>query len=73
MLYIDTKNNSFTHYVGMPLTDYIKIDQIVSIQADNTELEKIRREVSGIPMVDRRVVSWYGDHAKFIVANIFDI
>ena len=44
---------------------------VESVQADGDELEYIMKNFAGIPTcVNNRVVSWYGDHAKFIVGNL---
>ena len=47
------------------------IDYIEVIQADCDELEYIFKKFSNIPYVsNKRVVRWFGDHAKFIVGNL---
>jgi len=50
--------------------DGIDVREVVSVSADGDELEKIRREITGIPMSTKRVVTWFGDDARFIVANL---
>jgi len=44
--------------------------EILYVCADGDELEKIRAEITGIPMSTKRVVTWFGDDARFIVANL---
>jgi len=73
MLYIETKDRSFVHNTGMKLPKDLRIAEIVSISASSTELEEIKEEVSGIPITRSSLVEWYGDHAKFIVSNVFDV
>jgi len=53
-----------------PLVGGINLVDIYYIVADGDELEKIRTEITGIPMSTKRVVTWYGDDARFIVANL---
>lgn len=46
--------------------------EILSAQADGHELEHIWQHTTGLPDAKgNRVVKWFGDHAKFIVANLF--
>jgi len=42
---------------------------VLSVQADGDELAAIVREVQGIPWKTASVQKWFGDDAKFIVAN----
>ena len=53
-----------------PTHDGVDVHEVVSVSADGHELEKIRAEITGIPMSKKRLVTWYGDDAKFIVANL---
>jgi hypothetical protein len=49
---------------------YFELEDVVVVQADGHELELIA-SWSGVPIPkDRRVVRWFGDTAKFIVANL---
>ena len=61
-------------YVGQeagPLQDSYNINRTVAIQADGDELENIMRRFANIPRVTpNRVVTWYGDTAKFIVKHL---
>ena len=44
---------------------------VSSVQADGDELDYIKETMLHLPMRrDKSVVSWYGDHAKFIIANL---
>lgn len=68
-LFVTTgKNKITTVYIG-----YLYIpdgDPIIEVQANGHELEYIRNTMSNIPMVtNKKVVRWYGDHAKFIANN----
>lgn len=45
-------------------------DDEIFVQADNDELELIRRQFSNIPMTTNRVVRWSGSDAWFIANNI---
>ncbi len=45
-------------------------DDVTEIVVNGPELEKVRAEISGIPMSSMPEVQWFGDHAKFIVANL---
>ncbi len=47
------------------------IANVVSVFADGHELEHIENSFANVPFRRvKRVVSWYGDMAKFIVANL---
>lgn len=73
MLYIvDTRGREIIWHVGKPLPVIHDIlSNIVSVQADGDELEHVRDTISGIPdRKDARVVSWFGDHARFIAGNL---
>lgn len=44
---------------------------VTSVQADGDELHHILMEFQNLPQsTHKKVVSWYGDHAKFIVGNL---
>lgn len=48
-----------------------RLKLLVEVQADGDELDFISVQYSNIPMVARnRIVRWFGDDAKFIVANL---
>jgi hypothetical protein len=69
---IKTKDGWLNWHVGQeggPMSSFRHGD-IDRICADGDELEKIRREITGIPMSKKRVITWYGDDARFIVANL---
>jgi hypothetical protein len=40
------------------------------VQADGDELEEIKNKIENIPFTVGRVQRWFGDDAKFIVANL---
>ena len=51
------------------------VQEVTEVQADGDELQLILDQATGLPMVNRignypRVQHWYGDHAKWIVANL---
>ena len=70
-LEIQTGKRWYNWHVGQdPLFHNAMISEIKEISADGDELEKIRAEITGIPMSTKRVVTWYGDDARFIVANL---
>lgn len=60
-----------TWHVGqsMPIA-YANVPLVREIQADNDELDRIRRQISNVPTCNQRVVRWFGDDARFIVANL---
>lgn len=48
-----------------------RIHRVIEVQADRSELEMIYLQLKNLPEApDRRMVSWFGDDAKFIVANL---
>lgn len=57
-------------YVGQPLhTPTAWIEDVVNVQADGDELDAIANLGITVP-TNRRSVMWFGDQAKFIVANL---
>lgn len=46
------------------------VDDVINVQADGHELTVIREQFANIPFAFCSVQTWYGDHAKFIAANI---
>lgn len=45
---------------------------VIEVQADGHELEYIQKHMNNLPTAPKtRVVSWFGDHARFIAANLF--
>lgn len=44
--------------------------EIEYIEASGDELEKILREIDGIPKCKSSSVRWFGDDAKFIMSNL---
>jgi len=49
----------------------LAVEQVISVTADGDELDIIRSQssFSNLPLTTKRVVYWFGDHAKFIAAN----
>ena len=41
----------------------------VEVQLDGDELQHVQNTMSNLPMASRRVVVYFGDHAKFIISN----
>ena len=73
MLYIKFNNGSDREWhVGRGNKEIKKYSvEVSSIQADGDELEHIEDKFNNIPTVkSERVVTWFGDDAKFIVANL---
>ncbi len=68
---IKTKDGWLNWHVGQgsPMSSFRNGD-VDYICADGDELEKIKAEITGIPMSTKRVVTWYGDDARFIIANL---
>ena len=56
-------------HVGELITG-INICQVVEIQADGDELELIKKNFTNLPGSKGPIIRWYGDHAKFIAANL---
>jgi len=46
------------------------ISKVSFIQVDGDELHEVLDQISGIPGCGQNVVTWFGDHAKFIVENL---
>lgn len=47
-----------------------QINHVNSVQADGDELDHIFRNYEGLPHhYSRQVQAWFGDSAKFIIAN----
>ena len=73
MLYIKFNNGSDREwYVGRGPKEIKKYSlEVSSVQADGDELEHIKDKFKNIPLsIVERVVTWFGDNAKFIVANL---
>ena len=73
MMYIthtDISIGTKTWHVGKKMPDdYIHLIEFV--QAHGDELQEIYRQFAHLPQARlAKVVRWYGDHAKFIVANL---
>lgn len=72
----DTRTiNAFQVYVGEGCLRTIAMcfgggSVDLSVQADGDELEKIKQQLTYIPMHNGRVVRWTGETARFIVNNL---
>jgi len=50
---------------------HAEIERVIEVQADGDELAYIYNKFNNLPTMPlRRVVRWFGDHAKFIAANL---
>lgn len=68
MLYIVSKNQEKTWYVGNPVP---KMENVIEVQADGDELHYIEMHFRGIPIAcKKQVVKWTGDFAVFIYNNL---
>lgn len=50
--------------------NHINPFDVREVQADGDELQIIQEQFTNTPMSKNRVVRWFGDDAKFIVANL---
>lgn len=69
MLYMVLKSGAgFRWNVGdsCVLETTAKFVEVEEIQADGDELDLILQMCQNLPLHKGRVISWYGDHAKFI-------
>lgn len=67
----DTEGRFSTWHVGepLPLNDDFIYDSVAMIQVDGDELDAVAHLGVQVP-TGLRVVSWFGDQAKFIVAAL---
>lgn len=75
-----SRPTEYTWHVGQRLPDGIEIDRITEVQADGDELEHVIQRSQNLPTSfesdcainkrPSRVQRWFGDAAKWIVANI---
>ena len=78
MLYIEYEGKfnggrSLGLHVGEILEATPPIDDVVSVQADGDELDFIRSACDQLPIsAIKKVQTWRGDLAKFVVENIVD-
>lgn len=56
--------------IGSNVFHHTHLNNVTTVQADCDELAYIKRHSTGLPFSDRRVQSWHGDMAKWIVANL---
>lgn len=69
MMFILHNTYESTWHVGQKL-NYINPLDVRMVQADGDELEEIKNKIENIPFTVGRVQRWFGDDAKFIVANL---
>jgi hypothetical protein len=66
MLYVNLKSGEEkSWHIGEAFAGFL-IEDVVSIQADSDELNRILREFKNLTQTTQRVQSWYGDTAKSI-------
>ena len=71
MLSIKMLGRDFEWHVGeSPPILYGDVKDVTEVQADGHELDYIINNMEGLPIAKTRVVRWFGDHARFIVANL---
>lgn len=68
--YNPSNNETRKWHLGEPTEDLTKNGMVTAIQADGDELEYIRGHFSNVPMANASVVTWTGEMAMFIVANL---
>ena len=49
--------------------DHKEAADVIEVQLDGHELQRAEELFSNLPQSRNRVVRWFGDHAKFIIAN----
>lgn len=65
----DKRPNQVEWHVGEPIP--VKPEKVNSVYADYNELDYIRLHFVNIPdYYNKRGITWLGDIAKFIVANL---
>ena len=65
IIYTDGTTEKF--HMGRKFGEEIK--NVDSLELDNTELEHVQTTMSNLPTSNRRIVTYFGDHAKFILKN----
>ena len=74
MLYIIEKvgTTEGTHqwHVGSSLPVNLKVDRVVEVQANEDELRYLLTHFNLPVCSHKKSISWFGDMAKFIVANL---
>ena len=68
-MYVEFKNGSESVYHVGSQKKIPSPREVVSIQADGDELEKIQLTMTLSRISSKRVVTWVGDDAQFIAAN----
>ena len=74
MLFIEGSKGSVSAHIGSMkrVLEGSNLGEILLVQADGDELEKILEDFQGIPRSKSSVQKWFGDHAKFIAHNLSD-
>ena len=75
MLYIDITiggvTRQLTWHIGEENTARTRAAHVTCVQADGDELTHILKRFDSIPIArDKNVITWFGDHAKFIAAHL---
>lgn len=66
LVLVDSQGQDYGWHVGTPKVQGI---DVVLVQADGHELEYVLEKVKNLPTVERAVVRWTGDLARFIYDN----
>lgn len=67
---VTTSNEEIIFYVGQEkIIKSISPHTIKEVQLDGHELDHVLITMPNLPRSSGRVVSYFGDHAKFIIAN----
>ncbi len=67
---VNTSGKDEIWHVGTPNLILTEIINVSFIQVDGHELDHIRQQFTNLPMTTKRSARWFGDLAKFIVANL---
>jgi hypothetical protein len=67
--YIVKKDGSQTQFHAQNALYKTDSTDVVEVQLDGDELEHVREKMKGIRMTDKRVVTFFDEDAKFIIAN----
>lgn len=81
MIVISDGNENYERFVNFEASDWVTVCegtrlspyQVKYLLATGTELDAVRSQIQGIPFANggpTGEVTWYGDHAKFIAANL---
>jgi hypothetical protein len=71
MLYIVYKSGEEqSWHMPFDLTLKMSARAVEEVQADGDELEYIRNNFTNLPTATGRVARWFGETARFIIANL---